>query len=114
MPGKAAKTIISERQQEILRTFCVPAEAQFVAEPDRGDLRCDHAEGDPAWLVHLGRGFAHEVVEFHRVFQSRVRQAVPLDLHGSSADEGRGVKLGKRVSQGMSFASSIFNYEKSV
>ena len=42
-----------------------------------------------------------KAVELHRVFQSRVRQAVPLDVHGSSADEGSGVKLGKRANQGM-------------
>ncbi len=98
MPGKAAKITITERQQDILRTF--------------GDG--DHAEGDPAWLVHLGGRFAHEAVELHRVFQSRVRQAVPLDVHGSSADEGSGVKLGKRASQEMAFASLAFNCEKSV
>ena len=36
----------------------VHAEAQFVAEPDRGGLRGDHAEGDPPWFVHIGEGFA--------------------------------------------------------
>ena len=32
----------------------VSAEAQLVAEPDRGGVRCDYAEGDPTRLVHLG------------------------------------------------------------
>ena len=90
------------------------AEAQLVAEPDRGDLRCDHAEGDPAWLVQLGGGLAHEVVELHQLFQSRICQAVPLDVHGSSADEGSGVKLGEGANQGTPIASSLFNYGKAV
>ena len=64
--------------------------------------------------LHLGGRLAHEAVEFHRLFQSRVRQAVPLDVHGSSADEGSGVKLGKRVNHGMTPASMTFNYEKPV
>ena len=55
-----------------------------------------------------------KLLNFIDVFQSSVRQAVPLDVHGSSADEGSGVKLGKRARQGMSFASLVFNYEKSV
>ena len=52
--------------------------------------------------------------DFIDLFPSSVRQAVPLDVHGSSADEGSGVKLGKRASQGMSFASLAFKNEKSV
>src|SRR5207245_1881847 len=92
----------------------VPSEAQFVAEPDRGDLRCDHAEGDPAWLVPHGGGLAHEAVGLRDVFQSGIRQAIPVDVYGSSADEGRGVKLGKSANQGMPFASLPFNYGESV
>src|SRR5207244_2934901 len=95
-------------------SLCVPAEAQFVVEPDRDDLRGNHAEGDPTGFVHVGERFAHESVEFHRVLQPSVRQAISLDVHGSSADEGSGVKLGKRVNQGIALASLSFNYEKSV
>ena len=38
-----------------------------------------------------------KLLTFIAVFQSSVRQAVPLDVHGSSAHEGSGVKLGKRA-----------------
>ena len=109
--GEPASVLVGVESSDSVR---VSSEAQFVAEPDRGDLRCDHAEGDPAWLVHLGGGLAHEAVELHHVFQSRIRQAIPVDVHGSSADEGSGVKLGKRANQGMTFASLLFNYGKSV
>jgi hypothetical protein len=54
------------------------------------------------------------ITELHRIFQSSVRQAVPLDVHGSSVHEGSGVKLGKRARHGMFLASLIFNYEKLV
>src|SRR4051812_27380309 len=109
--GEPASVLVGVEPSDSVR---VSAEAQFVAEPDRSDLRGDHAEGDPARFVQVGGRFAHEAVELHRVFQSRVRPAVPLDVHGSSADEGSGVKLGKRASQGMAFASLAFNCEKSV
>ena len=36
----------------------VHAEAQFVAEPDRGGLRGDHAESDSPGFVHICEGFA--------------------------------------------------------
>src|SRR3954467_11232328 len=52
--------------------------------------------------------------EISGLFQSWIRQAVPLDVHGSSADEGSGVKLGKLASRGMPFASLDFNYERPV
>ena len=93
----AGKRSCRSRAPDSLR---VSAEAQFVAEPGRNGVRRDHAEGDPAWLVYLRGGFAHEAVEFHRLFQSRIRQAVPLDLHGSSAVKGSRVRLGKRAKQG--------------
>jgi len=64
--------------------------------------------------VHLGVRFAHEIVELYRVFQSSVRQAVRLDVDGSSTDESSGVKLGKIAKQGMDLASLVFNYEKLV
>ena len=35
-------------------SFRVHSEAQFVDEPDRGGVRGDHAEGDPAWVVQVG------------------------------------------------------------
>src|SRR3954468_2373118 len=109
--GEPASVLVGVESPDSVR---VPAEAQFVAEPDRGDLRGDHAAGDRARIFPLGGRFAHEAVELHRVLQSRVRQAVPLDVHGPSTDEGNGVRLGRAVSQGMIFASSAFNYEKSV
>ena len=109
--GEPASVLVGD---EPPHSVCVSAEAQLVAKPDRGGVRGDHAEGDPARLVHLGGGFAHETVEFHHVLQPRVRQAVSLDVHGSSADKSRGMKLGKRVKQGEASASLIFNCEKPV
>jgi len=72
------------------------SEAQLVAEPDRSDLRGDHAQDDPSRLIHFGERHAHEAGELHRVFQPGLRETVPLDVHGSSAHEGSGVKLGKK------------------
>ncbi|CAN5886347.1 hypothetical protein BH23PLA1_BH23PLA1_19600 [soil metagenome] len=68
----------------------------------------------PSGVVPLGRRLAHEVVELYRVLQSCVRQAVPLDVHGSPADEGSSVKLGKQATQGIFLPSFVFNCEKSV
>ena len=55
----------------------VSAEAQLVAEPDRGGVRGDHAEGDPARLVQLGGGFATKlltfIADFNRVFAKPFR-----------------------------------------
>ena len=53
-----------------------------------------------------------KLVKFIAYFKRGFRQAVPLDVHGSSADEGSGVKLGKRVNHGMTPAPMTFNYEK--
>ena len=58
--------------------------------------------------------FAHETVEFPHVLQPRVRQAASLDVHGSSAEKSRGMKLGKRVKQGEASDSLIFNCEMPV
>jgi hypothetical protein len=37
-----------------------------------------------------------------------------VDVYGSSADEGSGVKLGKRANQGIPSVSSLFNWGKPV
>ena len=53
--GEPASVLVGVEPPDSVR---VSAEAQLVAEPDRGGLRGDHAEGDPAWFVHIGGGFA--------------------------------------------------------
>ena len=62
----------------------------------------------------LGGGPAEQAVELHRLLQSGVRQAVPLDVHRSSADgQASGVKRGKRRRVGILFGSCTPNCELS-
>ncbi len=91
--GQPASVPVGEGPPDPVR---VHAEAQFVAEPDRDGLRSNHEEGDSARLVQFGGRPAEQAVELHRVFQSGVCQAVPLDLHRSPAAGEGGVKRGKR------------------
>ena len=96
--GEPAGVLVGAEPPDSVR---VHAEAQFVAQPDRGDLRGDHAEGDPAGFVHLGGRPEEQAVELHRLLQSGVCQAVPLDVHRSSAaGQASGVKRGKRTKDG--------------
>ena len=53
--GEPAGVLVGEESPDSVRVY---AQAQFVAERDRNDLRDDHAEGDPAWFVQIGEGFA--------------------------------------------------------
>ena len=53
-----------------------------------------------------------KLVNFIDVLQSGLRQAVPLDVHGSSADgKASGVKLGKIAKMRMLFGSLRLNCE---
>jgi transposase len=60
---------------------CVSAQTFVLAEPDRGGVLGDRAQGDPPRKFHVAPSAARSSSGFHPILQQRVRQTIPLDLH---------------------------------